>query len=87
MHRAMTGSPTLTTRLQDAIAAAAGADGRAVAAVSFSIDFGAQGPGAAAISARIDRATKSLVFASGEARLPDGRTAATASGVYRVAAS
>ena len=37
-----------------------------------------------AIETRIDRATRTLVFASAEARLADGRKAAAASGVYRV---
>lgn len=78
----MTGSPTVTAQLQDAIAAAIG---QAVEPVSFTIDFGAPGSGEPAISARIDRATRSLVFASGEARWPDGRAAAAASGVYRIA--
>jgi hypothetical protein len=32
----------------------------------------------------VERATRSLVFVHGEALLPDGRRAATASGVFRV---
>ena len=73
----------LSQRLEAALTAAAG-EGRKVTPVSFVIDYGAAGDGAeAAITTRIDRATKSLVFVSGEARLADGRTAAAASGVYR----
>jgi acyl-coenzyme A thioesterase PaaI-like protein len=76
----------LSQRLEEALLAAA-ADGRGLAPVSFTIDYGASGDVAgAAIEARVDRSTKSLVFASAEARLADGRTAATASGVYRVTA-
>lgn len=74
----------LTQRLEDALLAAAG-EGRSVVPVSFSIDYGASVDGAEpAIETRIDRATRTLVFASAEARLPDGRRAAAASGVYRV---
>lgn len=81
MHRAMT---PLSQRLEAALIAAAGED-RTVIPVSFVIDYGAAADGAEpAITTRIDRATKSLVFVSGEARLTDGRTAAAASGVYRV---
>ena len=59
---------------------------RSVEPVSFTIDYGTPATAAApAIEARIDRATRSLVFASAYARLDDGRTAATASAVYRVA--
>ena len=73
----------LSQRLEAALLAAAG-EGRAVTPVSFTIDYGAPADGEAALEARVDRATRSLVFASGEARLADGRAAATASGVYRV---
>ena len=41
-------------------------------------------PDQAVLSARIDRATKSLIFVHGEAVMPDGRRAASASGVFRV---
>lgn len=76
----------LSQSLEAALLAAAG-EGRSVEPVSFTIDYGAPANGAeAAIDARIDRATRSLVFASAFARLADGRTAASASGVYRVKA-
>jgi hypothetical protein len=74
----------LSQRLEAALLAAAG-EGRAVFPVSFPIDYGAAAEGAEPeIETRIDRATKSLVFASAEARLADGRKAAAASAVYRV---
>ena len=74
----------LSQRLEAALLVAAG-EGRAVVPVSFTIDYGAPADGAEPVlETRVDRATRSLVFASGEARLADGRTAATASGVYRV---
>ncbi|HEX6860419.1 MAG TPA: hypothetical protein VF138_09525 [Caulobacteraceae bacterium] len=74
----------LSHALEAALLAAAG-EGRSVEPVSFSIDYGAPADGAEpVIQASIDRATRSLVFVSAFARLGDGRTAATASGVYRV---
>lgn len=72
--------------LEDALAAAA-AEGRSIRPVSFIVDYGAAGEGELSVQARVDRATRSLVFASGEARLPDGRTAATGQAVFRVAES
>ena len=76
----------LSQDLEAALLAAAG-EGRKVAPVSFSVDYGAATAGRpTTLTTRLDRSTRSLVFASGEARLPDGRTAATASGVYRVEA-
>ncbi|MCF8505428.1 MAG: hypothetical protein K9G59_10980 [Caulobacter sp.] len=61
------------------------ADGREVAAVSLTLDYGAVGdPATVAVSTHVERATRSLVFVHGEALLPDGRRAATASGVFRV---
>lgn len=75
----------LSQRLEAALLAAAGEE-RAVIPLSFSVDYGAaSGEEEPVIEARIDRATRSLVFASAEARLADGRRAAAASGVYRVA--
>ena len=74
---------SLSQRLEAALLTAAG-EGRAVVPVSFTIDYGVAAEGEPALETRIDRATRSLVFASGEARLADGRAAATASGVYRV---
>ncbi|MGE5566737.1 MAG: hypothetical protein ACM3YN_11355 [Parcubacteria group bacterium] len=77
----------LSNQLEAALAAVAG-EGRSVEPVSFTIDYGAPTNGAGpSVSARVDRATKSLVFASAEAVLPDGKTAANASAVFRVAQS
>mgnify|MGYP006188749607 CR=1 FL=1 len=36
------------------------------------------------VAARVDRATRSLIFVHGEAVFADGRRAASASGVFRV---
>jgi acyl-coenzyme A thioesterase PaaI-like protein len=77
----------LSDQLEAALSAVAG-EGRAVEPVSFTIDYGAPAKDAEPrFSARVDRATRSLVFASAEAVLPDGRTAANASAVFRVAQS
>ena len=77
----------LSVRLEAALAAVAG-ESRAVEPVSFTIDYGAPADGAEpAVEARVDRATKSLVFASARAVLPNGKTAANASAVFRVAQS
>ncbi len=76
---------SLAGALERALAEAAASDGRAVAPVSFTLDYGAGADdGGATVSARVDRATKSLVFVHGDAVLADGRRAATASGVFRV---
>lgn len=81
----MSDTPSLAGALERALADAAGGDGRAVIPVSFTLDYGvAAGAPDAAVSARVDRATKSLVFVHGEAVLADGRRAASASGVFRV---
>lgn len=81
----MTDFPSLAGALQAALADAASGDGRDVAPVSFTLDYGAEGDfSQAAIAARVDRATRSLVFVHGEALLADGRRAASASGVFRV---
>jgi len=80
----MTQTLSLTGALERALADAA-ADGRDVVPVSLTLDYGADGdPAEVAVSARVDRATRSLVFVHGEAVLPDGRRAASASGVFRV---
>lgn len=80
----MTQTPSLAGALERALTDAA-ADGRDVAPVSMTLDYGVGGDLAGTtIAARIDRATKSLVFVHGEAVLPDGRRAASASGVFRV---
>lgn len=87
MQRAMNGSSRLTVLLEQALAAAAAGEGRQVAPVSLTVDFAAAGSGEPAVAARVERATRSLVFAAGEARWPDGRAAATAQAVFRVAGS
>jgi len=80
----MTDTPSLAAALERALIAAA-ADGRDIVPVSLTLDYGVTGdPDRLAITARVDRATRSLVFVHGEACLPDGRRAATASGVFRV---
>lgn len=67
---------------------AASADGRAAEPVSFSLDLaGAAWTDAcppAAVEARVERATRTLVFVSGEIRKPDGGLLAVASAVFRV---
>ena len=81
----MTDSSSLAGALQAALAQAAGGDGRAVTPVSFTLDYGLEGDLAATtVTVRVDRATRSLVFAHGEAVFGDGRRAASASGVFRV---
>jgi len=81
----MTEISSLAGVLERALADAAGGDGRQVAPVSFTLDYGAGGDASAvAVAARIDRATRSLIFVHGEAVLADGRRAASASGVFRV---
>jgi acyl-coenzyme A thioesterase PaaI-like protein len=76
---------SLTATLEGALAQAASADGRTVIPVSFSLDYGVPADGPLTIEARIDRATRSLVFVHGEAIAADGRRAATASAVFRTA--
>lgn len=81
----MTDSISLAGALERALADAAGGDGRAVIPVSFTLEYGAAADAAdAVVAARVDRATRSLVFVHGEAMLADGRRAASASGVFRV---
>ena len=80
----MTHTPSLAGALERALTDVA-ADGRDVAPLSLTLDYGAGGdPADVAIAARVDRATRSLIFVHGEAVLPDGRRAASASGVFRV---
>lgn len=84
----MTDTAYLAGTLERALAEAASADGRAVTPVSLTLDYGVPGDaGRITVSARVDRATKSLVFTQGEALLPDGRRAASASAVFRVLTS
>ena len=80
----MTQTSSLAGVLERALTEAA-ADGRDVAPVSITLDYGAGGdPAEVVVVARIDRATRSLIFVHGEGMLPDGRRAASASGVFRV---
>ena len=80
----MTQTSSLAGALERALADAA-ADGRDIAPVSLTLDYGSGGdPAEVVLSARVDRATRSLIFVHGEAVLPDGRRAASASGVFRV---
>lgn len=80
----MTQTCSLAGALERALTDAA-ADGRDVLPVSITLDYGAGGdPSRAVLSTRIDRATRSLIFVHGEAVMPDGRRAASASGVFRV---
>ncbi len=81
----MTDTSSLAGALEKALADAAGGDGRPVAPVSFTLDYGAGGDASTTtVAARVDRATRSLIFVHGEAVLADGRRAASASGVFRV---
>ena len=81
----MTDIPSLAGALEKALADAAGGDGRPVSPVSFTLDYGSGGDvSTTTIAARVDRATRSLIFVHGEAVLADGRRAASASGVFRV---
>lgn len=80
----MTQTSSLAGALERALTDVA-AEGRDIAPVSLTLDYGAGGdPADVVLSARIDRATRSLIFVHGEAVLPDGRRAASASGVFRV---
>ncbi|MFZ5669582.1 MAG: hypothetical protein ACOY4K_08810 [Pseudomonadota bacterium] len=80
----MTPTSTLAGLLEAALLDAA-RDGRDLAPVSLTLDYGTGGdPADLTVVARVDRATRSLVFAHGEALLPDGRRAASASAVFRV---
>lgn len=80
---AVTPQTRLATLLEDALIEAAGED-RPVAPVSLAVDYGAAGEGELSVTTTVDRATRSLVFASARALWPDGRTAGGASGVFRV---
>lgn len=80
----MTQTSSLAGALERALIQTAN-DGRDLVPVSLTLDYGAGGdPAEVTIAARVDRATRSLVFAHGEALLPDGRRAASASAVFRV---
>lgn len=58
--------------------------GEGASAVSLQIDLAADpGEGELALSAHIERATRTLVFATAEARRADGRLAATCAAVFK----
>lgn len=70
--------------LEPALLAAAARDD--LAPVSVAIDYPAPArPGEAlTVEAWVDRATRSLIFATAEARQADGQVVATAAGVLRI---
>jgi acyl-coenzyme A thioesterase PaaI-like protein len=76
----------LAALLHRALASAASVNGRSVAPVTLNLDYAELGEGRTAgpVSAEVDRATRSLVFVSGDARDAAGRVLASASGVFRV---
>ena len=72
---------TLSSQLESVLRQAAG-EGTALA--SMTVDYGPSSDEAALEpKAWIERATRSLVFAQGELRRPDGGLAASASAVFR----
>lgn len=75
----------LAEALESALRAEADAAGRLSVPVSLSLDYVTlpEGPVALELEARIDRSTRSLLFASAEAR-SGGALVATASAVFRV---
>ncbi|PIB90329.1 hypothetical protein [Caulobacter sp. FWC2] len=75
---------SLAAQLETVLRKAAG-EGTALA--SMAVDYaGEAGDGALEPKAWVERATRSLVFAQGELRRPDGALAASASAVFRRAA-
>lgn len=81
----MTMSTTLVTQLEAALRDIAGVESRPS---SLTIDYGPDGPESErgddlAVRAWVERSTRSLVFAQGEARRRNGSLAATASAVFR----
>lgn len=71
----------LSAQLETVLRKAAG-EGTALA--SMTVDYGSgAGEGALESRAWVERATRSLVFAQGELRRPDGALAASASAVFR----
>lgn len=72
---------SLSAQLESVLRKAAG-EGTALA--SMTVDYGSgDGEGDLAPRAWVERATRSLVFAQGELRRPDGALAASASAVFR----
>ena len=72
---------SLAAQLESVLRKAAG-DGTAL--TSMTVDYaGEPGDGALEPKGWVERATRSLVFAQGELRRPDGALAASASAVFR----
>jgi acyl-coenzyme A thioesterase PaaI-like protein len=72
---------SLAAQLESVLRKAAG-EGTALA--SMTVDYaGGAGDGALEPKGWVERATRSLVFAQGELRRPDGALAASASAVFR----
>jgi acyl-coenzyme A thioesterase PaaI-like protein len=72
---------SLAAQLESVLRKAAG-EGTALA--SMTVDYASDGPGEdLEPKAWVERATRSLVFAQGELRHPDGALAASASAVFR----
>lgn len=57
--------------------------GEGAALTSLTVDFAEAADGALEPKAWVERATRSLVFAQGELRRPNGSLAASASAVFR----
>lgn len=73
--------------LFEPVLAEAAAQGRIVSALSTTLDIAHPlASGEVTVEAWVERATRTLVFASAEARAADGRLAAAASSVFRVQA-
>lgn len=74
-------STTLAAQMEAALRDVAGTDARPS---SLTIDYGPDGEDAGlAVRAWVERSTRSLVFAQGEARRRNGTLAAAASAVFR----
>lgn len=72
---------TLAAQLETALRDIAGAQARPT---SLTIDYGPEGEDEGlAVRAWVERSTRSLVFAQGEARRPNGTVAAAGSAVFR----
>ena len=73
--------PSLSSQLESVLRKAAGEE---ATLASLTVDYGPEGATEGlAPKAWIERATRSLVFAQGELRRPDGALAASASAVFR----
>ena len=85
MNRDVDPAEAVTLALQRALWEAAGGPERLLALVTFQVDLGEPVESVVA-RAEVDRATRSLIFVSGQAQGADGRTAGSGSAVYRVRA-